>query len=39
MQEMIMGGYEDAQILALHPEVTQNDINNARTALLTNPGE
>jgi hypothetical protein len=39
MQEMIMGGYEDAQILALHPEVTQNDINNARTALLTNQGE
>lgn len=38
IQEMIMEGYTDAQILQLHPELTQDDINGAKQALL-NQGE
>jgi hypothetical protein len=34
IQEMIMEGLEDSQILELHPEITQNDINAARQQLL-----
>lgn len=38
IQEMIMEGLEDTQMLALHPELEQADIDQARQALLT-PGE
>jgi len=34
IQEMIMGGYTDAQILQLHPEITEADINSAKQQLL-----
>jgi len=34
IREMIMEGYTDAQILQLHPEVTQQDIRNTKEALL-----
>jgi len=34
IQEMIMEGLEDNEILALHSEITQNDINAARQQLL-----
>ena len=34
IQEMIMEGYTDAQILQLHPELTQDDINSAKQQLL-----
>jgi hypothetical protein len=32
--EMIMEGYEDDEILDIHPEITQQDIVTAKTALL-----
>jgi hypothetical protein len=35
IQQMIMEGYEDRQILAIHAEITQADIDAARLALLT----
>lgn len=35
IQEMIMEGYTDQQILALHPEIAQSDIDSAKQALLT----
>ena len=34
MREMIMQGYTDAQILQLHPELTQQDIQDTKQALL-----
>jgi len=34
IQDMIMEGYEDDEILDLHPEVSQADITAAKTALL-----
>jgi uncharacterized protein (DUF433 family) len=34
IREMIMEGYTDAQILQLHPELTQQDIQNEKQALL-----
>lgn len=34
IQEMIMGGYTDAQILQLHPEISQADITAAKQQLL-----
>jgi hypothetical protein len=34
IQEMIMEGYEDAEILDIHPEITQADILAAKQALL-----
>jgi hypothetical protein len=34
IQEMIMGGYTDTQILQLHPEITQTDIDSAKQELL-----
>lgn len=34
IQEMIMAGYEDSEILDLHPEITQQDILAAKQALL-----
>lgn len=34
IQEMIMGGYTDEQILELHPEITQNDIQAAKEDLV-----
>jgi hypothetical protein len=34
IQQMIMEGYEDDEILDLHPEITQADITAAKTALL-----
>ena len=38
IQEMIMAGYEDEEILDLHPEITQADITAAKTALLNLDG-
>lgn len=34
IQEMIMQGYTDQQILAIHPEIAASDILSAKTALL-----
>jgi len=34
IQEMIMEGYTDAQMLERHPEITQADIDSAKQALL-----
>ena len=34
IREMIMEGYTDAQILQLHPEITTQDIQNEKQALL-----
>ena len=34
IQEMIMGGYTDQQILELHPEISQTDLDNAKQELL-----
>jgi hypothetical protein len=34
IQEMIMQGYTDAQILEIHPEITQADITSAKQQLL-----
>ena len=34
IKEMIMEGYTDAQILQLHPELTQQDIQDTKQALL-----
>ena len=34
IREMIMEGYTDAQILQLHPELTNQDIQNEKQALL-----
>ena len=34
VNEMIMNGYTDAQILQLHPEITQADIDSAKQQLL-----
>ena len=34
INEMIMGGYTDTQILQLHPEITQADIDSAKQQLL-----
>jgi hypothetical protein len=34
IQEMIMQSYTDEQILAIHPEITQADINTAKEQLL-----
>ena len=34
IQDMIMEGYTDQQMLALHPEITQQDINTAKQQLL-----
>jgi hypothetical protein len=39
IQEMIMQGLTDTEILALHAEITQADIDQAREQLLTSPGE
>jgi hypothetical protein len=38
IQEMIMEGYTDAQMLERHPEITQADIDSAKQQLL-NQGE
>lgn len=38
IQEMIMQGFTDSQMLALHPELTQTDIDQAKQQLL-NQGE
>jgi len=38
IQEMIMEGYTDAQMLERHPEITQQDIDNAKRALLNIEG-
>ena len=38
IQQMIMEGYTDAQILQIHPEITQADIDSAKQALLTSEG-
>lgn len=35
IQAMIMEGYTDEQILEIHSEITQTDINSAKQALLT----
>lgn len=37
VREMIMEGYTDAQILALHPEITQQDIVIIKANLLNDP--
>jgi hypothetical protein len=34
IQEMIMEGYEDDEILDIHPEISQEDINTAKQELL-----
>lgn len=34
IQAMIMEGYTDAQILAMHPEISQSDIDTAKAELL-----
>jgi hypothetical protein len=34
IQEMIMEGYTDQQMLDLHPEITQADIDSAKQELL-----
>ena len=34
IQQMIMSGYEDTRILEIHPEISQEDINRAKAALL-----
>lgn len=34
IQEMIMEGYDDAEMLRLHPEITQADIDSAKKDLL-----
>ena len=34
IQSMIMEGYEDSEILSIHPEITQADITAAKQALL-----
>lgn len=34
IQTMIMDGYTDSEILAMHPEITQDDITAAKQALL-----
>jgi hypothetical protein len=34
IQEMIMGGYTDQQILELHPEISQTDLDTAKQELL-----
>lgn len=39
IQEMIMQGYTDEQILALHGEITQDDINQAKQQLLDTGSE
>lgn len=36
IQEMIMEGLEDNEMLELHPEISQEDINQAKQALLEN---
>lgn len=36
IQEMIMGGLTDAQILEQHPEISQRDIDSAKQELLNN---
>jgi len=38
IQEMIMEGYTDAQMLERHPEITQQDIDSAKQALLNIEG-
>lgn len=38
INEMIMEGYTDSQILETHPEINQTDINNAKQALLNSNG-
>jgi hypothetical protein len=39
IQEMIMGGYTDAQILQLHSEISQADIDAAKQQLLNSNNE
>lgn len=39
IQEMIMEGYEDQQILDLHPEISQQDIDSAKQDLLNQNGQ
>jgi hypothetical protein len=39
IQEMIMEGLTDQQILDLHPEITQADINTAKQELLDSNNE
>ena len=39
IQEMIMEGYSDQQILDLHPEITQQDIDSAKQDLLNQNGQ
>jgi hypothetical protein len=34
IQEMIMEGYEDSEILDIHPEISQADITSAKESLL-----
>ena len=34
IQEMIMEGFTDERMLALHPEITQEDIQTARQLLV-----
>lgn len=34
IQEMVMQGYTDAQILSMHPEIAQSDIESAKQQLL-----
>jgi hypothetical protein len=37
IQDMIMDGYEDSEILQIHPEITADDILSAKQALLNLP--
>jgi hypothetical protein len=39
IQDMIMEGFTDQQILDMHPEITQDDINTAKRELLNLEGE
>jgi len=39
IQAMIMEGYTDSQMLALHPEITQQDIDSAKQELLDSGSE
>jgi len=39
IQEMIMQGYTDKEMLALHPEITQQDIDSAKQELLDSGSE
>jgi hypothetical protein len=39
IQAMIMEGFSDAEMLRLHPEITQADIDSARQQLLENGSE